>query len=92
MDAIATPHDTFFRESFGRREIAVDFLRSQLPPALLTDGSSSRRIGILACNRLNKNRKMGAAAEAVTAYNAFAVWRGKRRPSASRRARCSSSG
>jgi len=37
MDAIATPHDTFFRESFGRREIAVDFLRSQLPAALLTE-------------------------------------------------------
>lgn len=37
MEEIATPHDAFFRESFGRREIAVDFLRCQLPPALLED-------------------------------------------------------
>lgn len=37
MDEIATPHDTFFRESFGRREIAVDFLRWQLPAALLAE-------------------------------------------------------
>ena len=35
MDEIASPHDAFFRESFGRREIAVDFLRCQLPPDLL---------------------------------------------------------
>ncbi|WP_058553874.1 Rpn family recombination-promoting nuclease/putative transposase [Thiohalocapsa sp. ML1] len=37
MDEIATPHDTYFRESFGRREIAQDFLRVQLPPALLAE-------------------------------------------------------
>ncbi|WP_058556748.1 Rpn family recombination-promoting nuclease/putative transposase [Thiohalocapsa sp. ML1] len=37
MNDIATPHDTFFRESFGRREIACDFLRCRLPPALLAD-------------------------------------------------------
>jgi len=35
MDEIATPHDTFFRESFGRREIAGDFLRHHLPAELL---------------------------------------------------------
>ena len=37
MTEIATPHDTFFRESFGRREIAVDFLRHHLPPELLAE-------------------------------------------------------
>ncbi len=37
MDEIASPHDAFFRESFGRREIAVDFLRCQLPTALLDE-------------------------------------------------------
>jgi predicted transposase/invertase (TIGR01784 family) len=37
MDEIATPHDTYFRESFGRREVAVDFLRVQLPPDLLAE-------------------------------------------------------
>jgi hypothetical protein len=37
MDEIATPHDAFFRESFGRREVAVDFLRCQLPPGLLAE-------------------------------------------------------
>jgi len=35
MDKIATPHDAFFRESFGRREIAQDFLRHHLPAELL---------------------------------------------------------
>ena len=35
MDNIATPHDAFFRESFGRREIAQDFLRHHLPTELL---------------------------------------------------------
>ncbi|WP_295447099.1 Rpn family recombination-promoting nuclease/putative transposase [uncultured Thiodictyon sp.] len=35
MDDIATPHDAFFRESFGRREIAQDFLRHYLPASLL---------------------------------------------------------
>ncbi|WP_295389695.1 Rpn family recombination-promoting nuclease/putative transposase [uncultured Thiodictyon sp.] len=37
MDEIATPHDAFFRESFGRREVAADFLRQQLPAQLLDD-------------------------------------------------------
>jgi hypothetical protein len=37
MNEIATPHDTFFRESFGRREIAADFLRSRLPAEVLAD-------------------------------------------------------
>ncbi|WP_295443534.1 Rpn family recombination-promoting nuclease/putative transposase [uncultured Thiodictyon sp.] len=37
MDEIATPHDAYFRESFGRREIAADFLRQQLPAELLAD-------------------------------------------------------
>ncbi len=35
MDAITAPHDAFFRESFGRWEIALDFLRHHLPPELL---------------------------------------------------------
>ena len=35
MDTIGTPHDVFFRESFGRREIAQDFLRNHLPAELL---------------------------------------------------------
>jgi hypothetical protein len=55
-------------------------------------GSSSRRIGIFTSNRLNKNKKSERCSRVVTAYNAFAVWRGKRRPSASRSERCSSSG
>ncbi len=37
MDPIPTPHDRFFRESFGRREIAQDFLRHQLPADLLAE-------------------------------------------------------
>ncbi|WP_295439062.1 Rpn family recombination-promoting nuclease/putative transposase [uncultured Thiodictyon sp.] len=37
MNEIATPHDAFFRESFGRREIALDFLRHQLPAEILAD-------------------------------------------------------
>jgi predicted transposase/invertase (TIGR01784 family) len=37
MDEIATPHDTYFRESFGRREVALDFLRVQLPAELLAE-------------------------------------------------------
>ena len=37
MNEIATPHDTFFRESFGRREIALDFLRHHLPAELLAE-------------------------------------------------------
>ena len=37
MDPIPTPHDRFFRESFGRREIAQDFLRHQLPADLLPE-------------------------------------------------------
>ena len=56
------------------------------------DGSSSHRLGIFTSNRLNKNKKSGRCSRVATAYNAFAVWRGKRRPSASRRVRCSSSG
>ena len=35
MDEIATPHDAFFRESVGRREIAADFLRQQLPAEIV---------------------------------------------------------
>ncbi len=35
MDPIPIPHDRFFRESFGRREIAQDFLSHQLPEDLL---------------------------------------------------------
>jgi hypothetical protein len=35
MDNIPSPHDTFFRESFTRREVACDFLRCQLPAAVL---------------------------------------------------------
>jgi predicted transposase/invertase (TIGR01784 family) len=37
MDRIASPHDTFFRESFTRSEVARDFLRCQLPAALLAE-------------------------------------------------------
>ena len=37
MDPIPTPHDCFFRESFGRREIAQDFLSHQLPEDLLAE-------------------------------------------------------
>ena len=37
MDDIVNPHDAFFRESFGRREIAQDFLRNQLPADLLAE-------------------------------------------------------
>jgi predicted transposase/invertase (TIGR01784 family) len=37
MDQITSPHDTYFRESFGRREVARDFLSCWLPPRLLAD-------------------------------------------------------
>ncbi|WP_200241476.1 Rpn family recombination-promoting nuclease/putative transposase [Thiohalocapsa halophila] len=37
MDDVATPHDTYFRESFSRREVALDFLRAQLPAGLLAE-------------------------------------------------------
>jgi predicted transposase YdaD len=35
MDPIPNPHDRFFRESFGRRDIARDFLRHHRPGELL---------------------------------------------------------
>ena len=35
MEPVPTPHDRFFRESFGRPEIARDFLRHYLPPEVL---------------------------------------------------------
>ena len=35
MREIGTPHDRYFRETFGRVEIACDFLRHHLPAALL---------------------------------------------------------
>jgi len=35
MDEIANPHGTYFRESFGRREVARNFPRVQLPADLL---------------------------------------------------------
>lgn len=37
MDEITNPHDAFFRESFGRQEIARDFLQHHLPHDLLTN-------------------------------------------------------
>jgi hypothetical protein len=37
IDRIASPHDTFFRESFTRSEVARDFLRCELPAALLAE-------------------------------------------------------
>ena len=37
MDDIAAPHDTYFRESFSRRDIAEDFLRHHLPAPLLAE-------------------------------------------------------
>lgn len=37
MEPAPTPHDCFFRENFGRREIAQDFLRCHLPGAILTE-------------------------------------------------------
>jgi hypothetical protein len=35
MDEIASPHDRYFRESFARIEVARDFLRHNLPAAVL---------------------------------------------------------
>lgn len=35
MSELGSPHDRYFRESFGHIEVARDFLRHQLPPALL---------------------------------------------------------
>ena len=37
MGEIANPHDTYFRESFGRAEVARDFLCVHLPPAVLAE-------------------------------------------------------
>ncbi|WP_295446405.1 Rpn family recombination-promoting nuclease/putative transposase [uncultured Thiodictyon sp.] len=37
MDELGTPHDRYFRESFGRLEIARDFLFQNLPAALLAE-------------------------------------------------------
>jgi predicted transposase/invertase (TIGR01784 family) len=37
MDEIANPHDAYFRESFGRSEIASDFLRVHLPAAVFAE-------------------------------------------------------
>jgi predicted transposase/invertase (TIGR01784 family) len=37
MEPIPTPHDCFFRENFGRLAIAQDFLRCELPAALLAE-------------------------------------------------------
>ncbi len=35
MSDVINPHDSFFRETFGRKEIAAGFLREYLPKALL---------------------------------------------------------
>ncbi len=35
MTDVINPHDSFFRETFGRKEIAAGFLREYLPEALL---------------------------------------------------------
>jgi predicted transposase YdaD len=37
MDQISAPHDRYFRESFGRVEVARDFLRHNLPATLLAE-------------------------------------------------------
>jgi predicted transposase YdaD len=37
MEPTPTPHDCFFRENFGRPAIGQDFLRCQLPAALLAE-------------------------------------------------------
>ena len=37
MEEIGSPHDRYFRESFGRLEIARDFLRHNLPEPLLAE-------------------------------------------------------
>ena len=37
MEEIGSPHDRYFRESFGRLEIARDFLRQNLPEPLLAE-------------------------------------------------------
>lgn len=37
MEPTPTPHDCFFRENFGRPAIGQDFLRGQLPAALLAE-------------------------------------------------------
>jgi hypothetical protein len=43
MDDITNPHDRYFRESFSRIEVARDFLRHNLPAALLVE--HRRRLG-----------------------------------------------
>lgn len=37
MYELGTPHDRNFRESFGQRELARDFLLQNLPEALLAE-------------------------------------------------------
>ena len=37
MEPTPTPHDYFFLENFGRREIAQDFLHGHLPAAILAE-------------------------------------------------------
>jgi hypothetical protein len=37
MDELGTPNDRYFRESFGRLEIAPDFLLQNLPATLLAE-------------------------------------------------------
>jgi predicted transposase/invertase (TIGR01784 family) len=34
-ESLTDPHDCFFRETFSRREVAEDFLKNYLPPALV---------------------------------------------------------
>lgn len=35
MSTLSNPHDHFFRETFSRREVAVDFVRHYLPPEVV---------------------------------------------------------
>jgi predicted transposase/invertase (TIGR01784 family) len=37
MSEIINPHDSFFRETFGRREVAADILREQLPEEIVRE-------------------------------------------------------
>ena len=35
MNKIINPHDGFFRETFGRKEIAASFFQEYLPPQIV---------------------------------------------------------
>ncbi len=51
MTEIADPHDSFFRETFGRKDIAASFLKEYLPKAI-SDKIDMETLSIISESRI----------------------------------------